>query len=176
VAILPDLDTTVIEKFRGVIDFYKLKNILPVARTWPKKPTPPYTALQAEAMATFSLAKKSTVRLTLHIIQAWRDLANGKQEAWADNYAALIMHYWKPYRAIPPIAVDYLVVETETDYQVKWYILQLFLDPAIPEETYTMQTPLVSKVDWLTVPRPIYFTLTNDAGFKLAAPMIPFNG
>lgn len=175
-AIVDDLHPEAVELLRGKVDFYKLMGKLPIARAWPKKPTPPYTALQAEAMATFTKAKQSTVRLTLHIIQAWRTLCNGKQEAWADHYCGLIMHYWKIYRTLPPIATDYLVVRTATDYQVKWWILQLYLNPETPEETYTMQTSAISLTEWETVPKPIYFSLTNDAGVRYAAPMIPFSG
>jgi hypothetical protein len=175
-AILDDIHPEAIERLRGQVDFYKWMCRVPVARAWPKKPHPPYSALQASGMAAFSLAKHSTVRLSLHVVQAWRTPANGKQEAWADTYAATIMHYWKSHRAIPPIAIDYLVVSSPTDWQVKWYILQLYLDPATPEETYTMQMPLTTLDAWANSPKPIWYTLTNDAGERLAAPLIQFAG
>ncbi len=58
-AIVNKITAETIERMRGKIDFYLLRGITPVARSWPKKPKPPYTALQAEAMAVFALANKS---------------------------------------------------------------------------------------------------------------------
>jgi len=43
-----------VELLRGHIDFYMLRGLLPVARKWPKKIKPPYTALQAEAQAVLA--------------------------------------------------------------------------------------------------------------------------
>ncbi|GAI84782.1 unnamed protein product, partial [marine sediment metagenome] len=55
-AIVDKITGEKIERLRGKVDFYLLRGILPVARRWPKKPKPPYTALQAEAMAVFAIA------------------------------------------------------------------------------------------------------------------------
>jgi len=145
---------------------------LPVARSWPKKPKPPYTALQAEAMAVFSIANASMSRLSDHIIEAWRAGSVGVKPSWTDIYRGIIMSYWKEHRVIAPIALDYELIETAESYQVKWEILQLYIDPEVPEEIYELQTDIISKEDILLAPKPIYYTLYSDDHERLVAPFI----
>lgn len=161
-----------IEQMRGVIDFYLLRGILPVARKWPKKPTPPYTPLQAEAMAVFSIANKSMKRLNENILEAWRVGAVGKKASWTDIYRGIIMGYWKEKKVIAPIALNYHIEETELDFQVVWEVLQLYIDPETPEEIYEFKTAIIKKEDILKAPKPIYFTLMDDNNKRLVAPYI----
>jgi len=163
-----------IELLRGKIDFYMLRGILPVARRWPKKPKPPYTPLQAEAMAVFAIANDTFKVLTDNIVKAWRLGSVGSTAAWTDTFRGLIMKYWKLNRVIAPIAIDYQVIETETQFKVKWDILQRFIDLDIPWEYKELETILINKEDILLAPKPIYFTLLSDEGIRLVAPYIAF--
>lgn len=173
-AIVDKVTPETIEKLRGHIDFYMLRGILPVARRWPKKLKPPYTDLQSEAMAVFGIANWSMHRLDPNMLHKWQETTVGVRPSWTDVYRALIMKYWKEYRSIPPIAINYHVNETELTYQVIWNILQLYIDPDIEEELYDMQTILFSKEDILKMHKPIYLTLFNDDGIRLVAPNILF--
>lgn len=173
-AIVNKVTAETIERLRGVIDFYMLRGILPVARKWPKKPKPPYTALQAEAMAVFSIAQSSKKRLSENILEAWRLLAVGKREAWYDTYTGLIMGYWQKNRSIALIALDYSFVEYETEFKVKWEVLQLYLDPNIPEVIAELESLIIKKEDITKMHDPIYFTLSNSEGQRHAAPYILF--
>lgn len=164
-----------IELLRGSIDFYNLRGVLPVARAWPKKPKPPYTALQAEAQAVFAIACADLSKISLHILQYWRTATEGERRQWTDIFKGISMHYWKINRAIAPIATDFEIIDTGTEYRVKWWIMQDYIDPLTPELYYTMQTPLISKAAFATTATPIYFTLTDDAGTRLVAPYILFN-
>lgn len=164
-----------IELLRGVVDFYLLRGILPVARTYPIKIKPPYTPLQAEAMAVFSLASADLAKITLHMLQYWRTATEGKRKQWTDNFKGIIMHFWKLNGTIAPIATDFEIIETATEYRVKWWILQDYIDPLTPDEYYTMQTPLILKSALTAQPPPIYFTLVDDIGTRLAAPYILYN-
>lgn len=174
-AIVDKIRPETIEKLRGKIDFYLLRGILPVARRWPKKPKPPYSDLQAEAQAVFAIASSSMPRLSEHIKEAWRLNAVGKTESWTDTYRRIIMGYWKLYRVVAPIALNYQINETETDYQVIWNILQLYIVPEIQEELYDMQSIILLKSDLKDTPRPIYFTLLLDGKIRLVAPYILFD-
>jgi len=173
-AIVDTVTGETIEKLRGVIDFYMLRGILPVARSWPKKPKPPYTILQAEAMAVFAIANDSFKCLTDNMINAWRVGSVGSVAAWTDVFRSLIMKYWKLNRIIAPIAIDYLVTETETQFKVKWNILQRYIDINVPWEYTEVETLLINKEDILLAPKPIYFTLLNEEGIRLVAPYITF--
>ena len=174
-AIVDKITPETIERLRGIIDFYMLRGILPVARKWPKKPKPPYTALQAEAMAVFGIANDSFHYLTDNIIQAWRVGSVGKTAAWTDVFRSLIMKFWKIYKVIAPIAIDYQVIETDTEFKVKWDILQRFINKDIPWEYTVLETSLINKEDILKAPKPIYFTLLLDGEIRLVAPYILFD-
>ena len=124
-AIVKEITPETIERMRGVIDFYMLRGILPVARRWPKKPKPPYTVLQAEAMAVFGIANLSMHRITANMLQTWQLTTVGKKPSWTDVYRAIIMKYWKLKGTIAQIALDYEVLDEETEFKVKWSILKL---------------------------------------------------
>ena len=173
-AIVKEITPETIERMRGVIDFYMLRGITPVARSWPKKPKPPYTALQAEAMAVFAIANESMHRLSENMLKTWQATTVGIKPSWTDVYRKIIMKYWKLTRSIAKIALDYEVVEEETKFKVVWDILELFLDPDKPEERYTYETTLIVKKDILMAPKPIYFTLFDDNGNRQVAPYIIF--
>ncbi|MBA7577628.1 hypothetical protein ES695_12395 [Candidatus Atribacteria bacterium 1244-E10-H5-B2] len=163
-----------IEKLRGKVDFYLLRGITPVARRWPKKPKPPYTALQAEAMAVFAIANTCLSRISEHILIKWREGAVGKRASWTDTFRGIIMGYWKDNRSIAPIALDYNITEYDTEIRVSWDILEVFIDPNIEEKQYSLETFLIKKEDILKVKEPIYFTLLDDEKRRLVAPYILF--
>lgn len=174
-AIVNKVTPETIERLRGKIDFYLLRGILPVARRWPKKPKPPYTALQAEAMAVFGIANRSMSRISKNILEVWRIGSVGKKASWTDTFRAIIMSYWKLYRVIAPIVLDYKIIETETKFKVQWDILQVFIYPGKQEEIYKLETLLIEKEDILKAHKPIYFTLYLDSKTRVVVPYILFD-
>lgn len=173
-AIVDKITGEKIEKLRGTIDFYLLRGITPVARAWPKKPTPPYTPLQAEAMAVFRIAQSSKKRLSADMLEAWRKISVGKRPAWGDTFTRLIMEYWRKYECICPIAIDYKIVETELKFSVEWTGLRLYLEEGIPEVIRKETTELITKADIEKIHTPIYFTFYDEVGNRLVAPYILF--
>lgn len=173
-AIVSEVTAENVERFRGKIDFYMLRGITPVARKWPKKPKPPYTALQAEAMAVFAIANKSMREIYPNMLETWQLSTVGKKPSWTDVYRSIIMKYWKKNKSIALIALDYEVIDAGEKFKISWDILKLFIDPDIPEERYSKSTDLILKSDILLAPEPIYFTLLDDAGDRLVAPYILF--
>ena len=171
-AIVNNVTAETIEKLRGKIDFYMLRGILPVARRWPKKPKPPYTALQAEAMAVFAIANASFSKISDNILIKWREGSFGKRASWTDTFRGIIMSYWKDNRSIAPIAVDYELIEIGQDIRIKWDVLQVFIDPEVEDQEYQWETFLISKEDILKVQDPIYFTLLDDDKRRMVAPYI----
>ena len=171
-AIVNEVTPETIELLRGHIDFYMLRGILPVARRWPKKPKPPYTALQAEAMAVFSLGCKQMNRLHENILKVWQAGTEGKREQWTDVFKGLIMKYWKIKGSMAPIAINYEIIETATTFRIKWYVLQVYLDPSTPEDLYDESTEEIEKSEMALINDPIYYTLRNDEGIRLVAPFI----
>lgn len=174
-AIINKVTPETIELLRGKIDFYLLRGILPVARKWPKKPKPPYTVLQAEAMAVFAIANKSMSRISEKLLEAWRVGSVGKKASWTDTFRAIIMNYWKLYKVIAPIVLDYTIIETDSRFRVQWEILQVYLSESPPEEIYKLETLLIEKEDILEAHKPIYFTLYLDSKTRVVAPYILFD-
>ncbi|GAI13716.1 unnamed protein product [marine sediment metagenome] len=109
------------------------------------------------------------------MLEAWRIGSVGKKASWTDTFRGIIMGYWKLYRVIAPIALDYKVIEKDTQFKVKWDILQVYLVPEITEEIYTLETILINKEDILKAPKPIYFTLLLDGTTRCVAPYILFD-
>lgn len=173
-AIVKEITPETIERMRGVIDFYMLRGITPVARSWPKKPKPPYTALQAEAMAVFSIACANMKRLSPNMLQTWQKGSEGKREQWTDVFKGIVMKYWKLKRAIPLIATDFEVVEDGDKFKVVWDVLQVYIDPLTPEEETQIESILISKEDIEKAPEPMYFTLYDDEEIRLVSPFILF--
>jgi len=161
-----------IERFRGVVDFYLWKGKIPVARRWPKKPKPPYTALQAEAMAAFSLTCKLMRRVLPAILTAWQVGQEGKREQWTDTFKGLGMKYWKLNSDLAPVAIDYSVSDDGDTFRVKWTVLTTYIDGITPEVITDMESDLITKEDLTKIDTPIYFTLFDDVGTRLIAPYI----
>ena len=161
-----------IERFRGKVDFYLWKGQIPVARRWPKKPKPPYTALQAEAMAAFSITCGLMRRLKPGALLAWQKGSEGKREQWTDSFKGLGMKYWKLNRDISPVAIDYSISDSGDTFRVNWTILKVYLDGITPEEITEMVSFVITKADLSKTETPIYFTLLDDTGTRLIAPYI----
>jgi hypothetical protein len=173
-AIVKKITPEEIELLRGKVDFYMYKGITPVARSWPKKPKPPYTELQATGMAVFSMAASSMKRLSPRVQAAWKVLAVGRRSQWPDSYKAIALKYWKLTREFPLIAKDYEVVETATTVKVVWEILKLSLIHGVPEEIYNIETDIIAKSDIEKAVKPIYFTLLDDERRRQLAPFIKY--
>jgi len=173
-AIVKDVTPEQIETLRGRVDFYMLRGILPVARRWPKKPTPPYTDLQATAMKVFSTAAASMKRVKPAIRQAWRVSSVGRRSQWPDSFKAIALKYWKLTRTFPLIGLDYEVIETLTTVAVKWEILEISLISGVEEKIYFEQTHLMQISAIEKYVKPIYFTLLDNEGRRQIAPFIKY--
>jgi len=161
-----------IERFRRKVDFYLWKGQIPVARSWPKKPKPPYTALQAEAMAAFSITCSLMRRLLPPVLTAWQVGLEGKREQWTDTFKGLGMKYWKANREISPVAISYSTIDLGATFIVTWKILQVYLDGITPEVISDMESDPITKADLIKNDIPVYFTLVDDSGNRLIAPYI----
>ena len=123
-------------------------------------------------MAVFAIANRTLKRIKGNILDEWKKLTTGKRPAWTDVFRAIIMKYWYKNKSIPLIALDFEVIETETEFQVKWTVLQLYIDKEKEEEIYDIKTRLIGKDEIESAPKPIYFSLYNDDGSRAVAPYI----
>ncbi|MBA7573064.1 hypothetical protein ES708_14853 [subsurface metagenome] len=161
-------------ELKGTIDYYKYYGKFWILKKYPKKIKPPYTALQAEAQAVFTIASKCLRRISEHILEDWRVGSVGKKASWPDTFRGIIMGYWKLYRVIAPIAIDYKIIETDTQFKVEWDILQVYIGNELPEEFYKKEIILIDKKEILKVHKPVYFTLYLNSILRIVAPDILF--
>ncbi len=171
-AVLKNYNAEAVAKLKGIIDIYNLRDKIVVARKWPRKPKPPYSQLQADAMRAFSLAKGLIKHFSLHITAAWKKWNSGKREQWPDEVAAITMRYWGKTRSFPVFATDYEIVETETTWSCKWWLLQAYIDPDRAFEYSTVSGIVLKKSDIAQYKSPYFFSLYDDDGLRLVAPMI----
>lgn len=164
-----------IERFRGIIDFYMYAGKIPVARSWPKKLTPPYTTLQAEAMAVFSLASQQMKRLKPNILNAWRIGSEGKRAQWTDTFKGLTMKYWKLTGTFPIIALNYTITEIAGNIKIVFELLEISLIPGVAEKIYNLQTANIEKSSIMETDKPIYYTLMDNNNIRLICPYILLN-
>lgn len=161
-----------VERLRGLVDFYMLRGKVCVARKWPRSPQPPYSALQAEAMLVFKMAKRLLSELSPHMVEAWKRWNSGKREQWPDEFTGIAMKYWKETRTFPAIATDYEIIETEDTWKCKWTILQAFIDQTKAHEISFVETDIIQKSDFKAYKSPLFFALYDDLGIRLVAPYI----
>jgi len=75
----------VISGFRGVIDFYYYMGI-PVARTWPRKPS---MKRAPEVQATIRIFKQANIifpQISPEVRQAYRDMVGSTNITWKDMF------------------------------------------------------------------------------------------
>jgi len=107
-----------VKMFAGTIDFYYWRGI-PVARKWPKKPTPPYTEKQAAAMQAMAQSRQDLKQLSGKVISAWRQQAQGLRAPWLDEYTKQYMLYWGMYHTLPHVLQDYSITEEGDNYKIE---------------------------------------------------------
>jgi len=165
---LNDFSTEQVELLRGLVDFYYYKGQLPVARSWPRKPKPPYTKLQAEAMAIFSLASAYTSMIDGLVLEWWKFTSEGVRQQWTDTFKGLAMKYWKKTGNFPYIVLDLTVEKNVNDILISWKILKTGLN--ISEEVLDLETDIINYPDLLIRDEPIWFTLLDNEGLRQISP------
>lgn len=158
--------------FRGVLDFYRYKGVLPVVRKWPKKISPPYTTAQATAQKVFGMSRKVLSALSDKVINTWKYKNIGVRKNWTDQFTSIYMYYWGYYHKIPPVVIDYTIY-SESDYK---YIEYEFLQQDVNDPTINEQYKLISEKfynsDFTNYPHPIYTTLYTADNVRLPCPYI----
>jgi len=173
-AIVSKITGGMIAKGKGVIDYYMLRGILPVARSWPKRRETPFRPRELEAQGVFGILSKSTTFIQDKVREAWIVESIGKRPRWQDTYIGLGMKYWGINGEIPPILLD---------YQIHWHspnpelelLLQKIEDKFGKTEAQEIQTTgIISLADIETYREKLYFTIYDMAGLRLIAPFLEF--
>jgi len=70
-AIVSKITGGMIAKGKGIIDYYMLRGILPVARSWPKRRKTPFRPRELEAQGVFGIISKATTFIQDKVREAW---------------------------------------------------------------------------------------------------------
>lgn len=161
-------------KGKKKLDYYMLRGILPVVRTWPKRRKTPFWPRELEAQGVFGILSKFTTSIQDKVREAWIVESIGKRPRWQDTFIGLGMKYWGINGEIPPILID---------YQIKWHTpnpeLELLLQKIEAKygktEAQEIQTTgIVNIEDIETYRENLYFSLYNTKGIRLIAPFLEF--
>lgn len=165
---LDKISTEQVELLRGLVDFYNYKGILPVARSWPKKPKPPYTELQAEAMSIFALASAYTSMIDGIVLEWWKFTSEGIREQWTDTFKGLAMSYWKATKTFPLIVLDLSLEKNGDDIIITWTTLFTGLNQ--PENIKILTSNIINYPSLLILDKPIWFTLLDENDLRQISP------
>ena len=94
---------------KGKLDFYKLRGILPVIRSWPKRRKTPFRPRELEAQGVLGFISKNTPKIKGKVLEAWVKEGFGKRPRWQDTFMALGRKYWAINGVLPPILLDYQI-------------------------------------------------------------------
>ncbi|GAH93135.1 unnamed protein product, partial [marine sediment metagenome] len=70
-AIISKITDELKAQHKGKLDFYMLRRILPVVRSWPKRRKTPFRPRELEAQGVFGFLSKSTTFIQDKVREAW---------------------------------------------------------------------------------------------------------
>jgi len=174
VAIVKKITDEMIVKGKGIIDYYMLRGILPVARSWPKRRKTPFRPRELEAQGVFGILSKSTTFIQDKVKEAWVVESIGKRPRWQDTYIGLGMKYWGINGEIPPILLDYQIHWHTPNPELELLLQKIEAKYGKTEAQEIQSTGIVNIEDIEEYREKLYFTLYDTKGIRLIAPFLEF--
>lgn len=161
-------------KHKGIYDFYELRGILPVVRSWPKRRKIPFRPREEAAQAAFSVIAKYYPKIKGKILEAWVAESVGKRPRWQDTFMTLGMKYWAKNGVLPPILLDYQIHWFSPNAELKLILqtIEARYGKREIEEKYT--TGIVELKDIEAYRKKLYFSIYNVKGLRIIAPFLEF--
>ncbi|GAI81476.1 unnamed protein product, partial [marine sediment metagenome] len=78
-AIISNITDELKAHHKGKLDFYMLRGILPVVRSWPKRRKTPFRPRELEAQGVFGILSKNTTFIQDKVREAWIVESIGKR-------------------------------------------------------------------------------------------------
>ena len=173
-AIVDKITGEKIELLRGEVDFYLLRGILPVARRWPQKTSPPYTELQAEAQMVFGALKKALKFIKGKVLEDWKKNAVGMTGSWCDLFLDKGMYYWKHTREMPPVLLDYGVSHLSPRLTAAMLLAKIDEKYGVSEVKEIKNTGFIDPCDLIRHQEQVHFWIETAPGISIVAPYIEY--
>lgn len=173
-AIVSKITGEMIAKGKGKIDYYMLRGILPVARSWPKRRETPFRPRELEAQGVFGYLSKSTTYIQDKVREAWIVESIGKRPRWQDTFIGLGMKYWGINKDIPPILLDYQIHWHSPNPELELLLQKIEAKYGKKEAQEVQSTGIVDIKDIEEYREKLYFSLYDTEGIRLIAPFLEF--
>lgn len=173
-AIVSKITGGMIAKGKGIIDYYMLRGILPVARSWPKRRKTPFRPREIEAQGVFGIISKSTTFIQDKVREAWIVESIGKRPRWQDTYIGLGMKYWGVNGEIPPILLDYQIHWHSPNPELEILIQKLGITEGDIEACDVQTTGIISIEEIETYKEKLFFSIYDLKGLRIIAPFLEF--
>ncbi|GAH26604.1 unnamed protein product, partial [marine sediment metagenome] len=161
-------------KGKGKLDFYMLRGILPVVRSWPKRRKTPFRPRELAAQGVFGILSKSTTFMQDKVKEAWIVESIGKRPRWQDTYIGLGMKYWGVNGEIPPILLDYQIHWHTPNPELKLLLQKIEAKYGKTEAQEIQSTGVIDIGDIEEYREKLYFSLYDTKGIRLIAPFLEF--
>jgi len=161
-------------KGKKKFDFYMLRGILPVVRSWPKRRKTPFRPRELEAQGVLGILSKNTTLIKDKVREAWIVESIGKRPRWQDTFIGLGMKYWGINNEIPPILLDYQIHYSSPQFELEILIKKIEELTGEPIAQEIQSTGIVDIEDIETYREKLYFSLYNTKGIRLIAPFLEF--
>ncbi|GAI88076.1 unnamed protein product, partial [marine sediment metagenome] len=159
---------------KGKLDFYMLRGILSVVRSWPQRRKTPFRPRELEAQGVFGILSKSTTFMQDKVKEAWIVESIGKRPRWQDTFIGLGMKYWGINKEIPPILLDYQIHWHTPNPELKLLLQKIEAKYGKTEAQEIQTTGIVDIKDIEEYREKLYFTIYNTKGIRIIAPFLEF--
>jgi len=173
-AIVSKITGEMIAKGKGIIDYYMLRGILPVARSWPKRRETPFRPRELEAQGVFGILSKSTTYIQDKVREAWIVESIGKRPRWQDTFIGLGMKYWGVNKEIPPILLDYQITWHSPNPELELLLWKIEQKYGKTEAQVIQTTGIISIEEIETYKEKLFFSIYDNEGLRLIAPFLEF--
>lgn len=173
-AIVSKITGGMIAKGKGIIDYYMLRGILPVARSWPKRRKTPFRPRELEAQGVFGILSKTTTTIQDKVREAWIVESIGKRPRWQDTFIGLGMEYWGINQEIPPILLDYQITWHTPNPELELLLQKIEEKYGKTEAVEIQTTGIISIEEIETYREKLFFSIYDLKGLRIIAPFLEF--
>lgn len=161
-----------IELFRGKIDFYKYRCSIWYARKWPKYEGSPTSPLFLEFRQVFVCSRHMLSRLNDKVVDAWKKNGFGIRPNWIDQFSLIFLRYYKYYRSLPPVVVDYDVVVQGDYFKIKLKVYKEYNLNSLGGKIEEIATENMKISERVNSKNQITYSMFTDEGIRCPCPWI----
>ena len=157
---------------KGKLDFYMLRRILSVVRSWPQRRKTPFWPRELEAQGVLGFISKTTPKIKGKVLEAWVKEGFGKRARWQDTFIGLGMNYWGKNGEIPPILLDYQIHWHTPNPELELLLQKIETKYGKTEAQEIQTTGIVDLKDIYEYRKKLWFWICDIEGLRVLAPFL----